>query len=132
MAGTSPTQRTLKAQKELGRECGIVERFNQYAGKFGIRQHLFGFIDIIAIDPKSEIIAIQSCGQSFSEHVYKLTEERNEIVTRWLKCARLELWGWRKVKLKRGGKAMRWKPRIADIVLPKDGNIKVNERCEND
>ena len=126
MAGISPTQRTLKSMREQGRLCGIVERFIQY-GKFGNRSDLFGFIDIIAIDPTQGIVAIQSCGQDFSGHVKKLTEERNEAVYEWLKHAPCELWGWRKVKLSRGGKAMRWKPRIADIII-KDNDIVCIER----
>ncbi len=120
MAGLSPTQRTLAAMREAGRICGIVERFNAHAGPFGIRQDLFGFIDIIAIDPVQGIVAIQSCGQDISGHVKKLTEERNEAVWRWLKHAPLELWGWRKVKLKRGGKAMRWRPRVIDFGIEGD------------
>ena len=127
MAGLSPTQRTLKAMREQGRLCGIVEKFNQYAGKFGIRQDLFGFIDIISIDPTEGIVAIQSCGQDFSGHINKLMGERNENMVEWLKHAKVELWGWRKVKLKRGGKAMRWKPRVADFWLEK-GEIKYEER----
>jgi hypothetical protein len=117
MAGISPTQRTLKAMREQGRLCGIVERFQQHGGRFGIRQDLFGFIDIVAIDPVDGIVAIQSCGQDFSGHIKKITEERNEAAFEWLKHAKLELWGWRKVKLARGGKAMRWMPRVADIIL---------------
>ena len=113
----TPTQRTLKAQREQGRICGIVEKFNGFVGPHGIRQDLFGFIDIIAIDPEQGIIAIQSCGQDYSGHVKKLTEDRNEAVFEWLKHAPVELWSWRKVKLHRGGKAMRWKPRIADLSL---------------
>jgi hypothetical protein len=128
MAGLSPTQRTLKAMREQGRLCGIVEKFNQHAGPFGIRQDLFGFIDIIAIDPERGIVAIQSCGQDFSGHIRKLTEERNEAVFEWLRHAPCELWGWRKVKLKRGGKAVRWKPRIADLSLSDDGEIVITER----
>ena len=113
----TPTQRTLKAMREQGRLCAIVEKFNPYAGSHGIRQDAFGFIDILAIDPVDGIIGIQSCGQNFSEHVKKLTEERNEAVYEWIKHAKAELWGWRKIKLKRGGKAERWMPRIADIKL---------------
>lgn len=128
MAGLSPTQRTLKAIREQGRLCGIVEKFNQYAGKFGIRQDLFGFIDIIAIDPEDGIVAIQSCGQDFRGHIRKLTEERNDIVFEWLKHAPCELWGWRKVKLKKGGKAMRWRPRIADLSISEGGELQVIER----
>ena len=127
MAGLSPTQRTLKAMREQGRLCGIVERFNQYAGAHGKRFDLFGFIDIICLDPADGIVGVQSCGQDYAGHVRKITEERNEAVFEWLKHARAELWGWRKIKLRRGGKAMRWRPRIGDIVL--DGeDVKIVER----
>lgn len=126
--GISNTQRTLKAMREQGRICGIVERFNAFVGAHGIRIDLFGFIDIITLDPVDGIVAIQSCGSSFSEHVEKLTEEKNEYVFEWLKYAKVELWGWRKVKLKRGGKAMRWKPRIADFTLSDDNELIVTER----
>lgn len=113
--------------REQGRICGIVEKFNRFGGDFGIRQDLFGFIDIIAIDPVNGIIAIQSCGQSFKAHCDKLITERNEAVYEWLKHAKLELWGWRKVKLSRGSKAMRWRPRIADIELAGE-EIEISER----
>jgi len=127
MAGLSPTQRTLKALRAQGRICGIVERFLQYAGKFGARKDLFGFLDIIAIDPIQGIVGIQSCGSAFSEHVKKMTEERNEEMFEWLKWAKVELWGWRKVKLRRGSVAIRWKPRIADFWL-ENNNIVYKER----
>jgi hypothetical protein len=109
----------MRALREMGRVCGIVEKFNPYAGPHGIRQDLFGFIDIIALDPERGVVAIQSTGQDFSGHYKKLTQERNENVHEWLKTpgATLELWGWRKVKVKRGGKAVRWKPRIQEIKL---------------
>jgi predicted TIM-barrel fold metal-dependent hydrolase len=127
MSSLSPTQRTLAAQRELGRHVGVVERFNRFAGTHGIRQDLFGFIDLIALDPVEGIIAIQSCGQDFAGHIRKMTEERNEAMYDWLKHAPCELWGWRKVKLKRGGKAVRWKPRIADFYL-QGPEVKLEER----
>jgi len=98
--------RTIRALKEQGRIPGIVERFNPHVGPHGIRQDLFGFIDIIALCPDHGIVAVQSCGQDFAGHVRKMTEERNEAMFEWLKHARVELFGWRKVKLKRGGKAV--------------------------
>lgn len=114
----SPTQRTLRYLRQQGRICGIVEKFNPHVGPHGIRQDLFGFIDIIALDPERGIIGIQSCGQDFAQHRRKITEERTDIVAEWLKSGgKVELWGWRKLKLKRGGKAMRWQPRIEEIVL---------------
>ena len=116
----TPTQRTLKYLKDMGRVCGIVERFNPYVGAHGIRQDLFGFIDIIALDRKEGIIAVQSCGQAFSAHYKKITEERFHECQMWLRCGgKVELIGWRKVKLKRGGVAMRWKPRVK-IITQKD------------
>jgi len=99
--------------------CGIVEKFNPHVGPHGIRQDLFGCLDIIALDPKRGVLGIQACGQSFSAHKDKLLGERYQEVTEWLSTpgTLLELWGWRKVKLKRGGKAMRWKPRLGRITL---------------
>jgi hypothetical protein len=123
MANT-PTQRTIKALKEQGHICGIVEKFNRFVGPHGIRQDLFGFIDIISIDPIDGIIGIQSCGQDFSGHVKKILNELNEsnyeALIAWLKFSKLHLYGWRKVKLKRGSKAMRWKPRIGIFELKDD------------
>jgi hypothetical protein len=109
------TQRTLKALKDGGYLCGMVERFNQYAGPHGIRQDLFGIIDIIAIK-KGELLGVQSTGQAFAEHDRKILASEN--LRPWLESgARFELWGWRKVKKKRGGKAMVWKPRIKEYRL---------------
>jgi len=127
MAGISPTQRTLAAMREQGREVGIVERFLHHVGPYGIRKDLFGFIDIIAIDPVDGIVAIQSCGQDFSSHIHKMTEDRNLQMIAWLKHAKVELWGWRKIKLKRGGKAMRWKPRVAKFHLTTDEKVVYTE-----
>lgn len=127
MAGISPTQRTLALLREQGRVCGVVERFNAFVGPYGIRQDFLGFADIICVDPEKGIIAVQSCGQAFSAHKKKILEERTENVTAWIKHAPIELIGWRKVKLERGGKALRWKPRIGDVKLV-DGKLTIEER----
>lgn len=119
MAGLTPTQRTLRALRELGRVAGIVERFNAYAGPHGVRQDLFGIIDVLALDPERGVVGIQSTGQDFAAHWRTLTQERVQEVTDWLRTpgTSLELWGWRKVKLHRGGKAERWQPRIKVVSL---------------
>jgi hypothetical protein len=121
----TPTQRTLKALKDMGRKCGIVEKFNRFAGPHGVRQDLFGIIDIIALDKEQGVIGVQSCGSAFSEHYKKIIIEHREDTYEWLTTpgTKLELWGWRKVKVKRGGKAMKWEPRIQEITLEdlKDG-----------
>lgn len=117
--GLSPTQRTLRSLREHGLIAGIVEKFNPYAGKFGIRQDLFGIIDIIALDPEKGVIGVQSAGSAFSEHIHKMTEEKAQECIDWLSTpgAHLVLWSWRKVKLNRGGKAERWSPRVAVFSL---------------
>ena len=110
MAGLTPTQRTLKALRERGAICASVEKWNPYGGPHGVRVDLFGFIDLVLIDPQYGIVAIQSCGEAFSAHYKKIVE--NEIAPEWMKHGRIELWAWRKVKRVRGGKAMMWKPKI--------------------
>jgi len=128
MSGLTPTQKTTKFLKEQGRIVGKVESFNPYAGQFGQRKDLFGFIDLITIDPVKGIVAVQSFGQDWSGHVKKLQEERNEEMYEWLKHAKLEMIGWRKLSLKRGGLAKRWFPRIADVTLDSENNLVVTER----
>ena len=115
----SPTQRTMRELKNLGRRCAIVEKWNANVGPFGIRQDMFGIIDIIALDPERGVVGVQSCGQSYAAHMRTLTIERYQESYDWLSTPGtvLELWGWRKVKVKRGGKAMVWRPRIKIITL---------------
>ena len=113
---SSNTQRTLKALKEEGRVCGIVERWIPQAR---LRIDLFNFIDIISLCPEYEIItAVQSCGSDFKAHIDKILNQCRDDAILWLKCnGRIQVYGWRKLKLKRGGKAMRWRPRIKEITL---------------
>lgn len=116
----SPTQRTLQAMRRRGLNAAVVEKWNQHVGPHGIRQDLFGIIDVIALDHQTGVIGIQSCaGSGFSAHWKKLTEERAQETSDWLNTpgCTLELWGWRKVKLHRGGKAERWEPRVKVITL---------------
>ena len=117
--GLSAVQRTLRAMRDQGRICAIVERFNQYAGEFGRREDLFGIIDILVLDPERGVVGIQACGQDFKAHIRKITEEKAQESMDWLETpgTALELWGWRKVKLRPGALAMRWKPRVKIFTL---------------
>ena len=116
---TSPTQRTMRELRQQGRVCGIVERYNAFVGPHGIRQDLFGIIDIIALDPERGVVGIQSCGSDFAAHERTILQDRAQESIDWLSTPGtvLELWGWRKVKLKRGGVAMRWQPRLREFTL---------------
>ena len=115
----SPTQRTLREQRNQGRRCAIVEKWNAYAGKCGLHFDMFGIIDVIALDPERGVIGVQSCGNSFAAHYRKITIEKYQETLDWLQTpgTALELWAWRKVKKKRGGKQMVWRPRIKEITL---------------
>lgn len=112
----TPTQRTTKVLKGRGLVYAVVERWNPYAR---IRQDLFGIIDIIVLDPARGVVGIQSTGSAFAEHHRKLTQDRRQACVDWLSTPRtaLELWGWRKIKVKRGGKAVVWQPRIRVYTL---------------
>jgi len=114
MAKDSPTQRTLRALRDQGMKCGMVERYVAKAGPFGKKFDLFGIIDIIALDPIKGIIGIQSTGIGFREHYLKMVNDHGQDTLDWIRTpgASLQLWGWRKVKVKCGGKAMIYEPRI--------------------
>lgn len=118
----SPTARTIKYLRECGYVGDVVERFLPYAGKFGLRKDFLGFADLIVIRRDEGIVAVQSTGSAHSEHVRKLSDsECTENMLEWLSSGgRVQVISWRKVKLKRGGKAERWQPRIAEFLYEND------------
>ena len=99
----TPTNRTMAVPRKRGLKAGIVERWIGRArrpGGVGVRQDLFGIIDVIALDPARGVIGIQICGTGYAEHYKKITEEKRAETVAWLSTpgAILELWGWRKLK----------------------------------
>ena len=111
--------RTMGVLRGRGDKCAVVERFNPHAGDHGKRQDLFGIADILVLDPARGFVGVQVCGTDFASHVRKLTEECAQETVDWLNTPGgfVELWGWRKLKKKRGGKALIWTPRIQEITL---------------
>jgi len=114
--GLSSVQRTIRALRNQGAICDIAEKWNPHVGPYGIRQDLFGFIDLVVLSPNG-IVGVQCCsGSSFGEHLRKILD--NEFAPEWLRSGgKIEIWAWRKVKKKRGGKLMLWQPRIREITL---------------
>jgi hypothetical protein len=115
--GNSYTQKTLKALRDSGAVTGIVEHWNPFDHK---RHDLFGFIDIIAMFiPKGgedgAVCAVQSTGPSgHMDHKRKILAEPRALI--WLKSGgTIQLWSWRKLLVKRGGKARRWVQRVEHI-----------------
>ena len=119
--GISYLSMTMKACRDIGRSIDKCEHFNPYGGMringkpTGIRVDLFNFIDAISLHPTEGIVAIQSCGPSgHSQHKKKILA--NKYAPMWLNAGgQIELWSWRKLIEKRGGKLRHWHARIERI-----------------
>lgn len=107
----TPTQRSLKMLREDGWSCWIVEKWNPHAR---VRVDLFGVADILCVRGADTLAVQTTSGSNVSARVKKLDE--NEYLSKlrgagWI----IHIHGWRKVKVKRGGKATVWACRILDI-----------------
>lgn len=107
----TPTARTLAALRTDGWLAEVVERWNPYAR---IRRDLFNMVDILAVR-SAETLAVQvTAGSGVSARCAKLNASAALpvlLTAHW----RMEVHGWRKVKLKRGGKAKRWQCRTVNM-----------------
>jgi hypothetical protein len=73
---TSPTQRSLAVLRARAYTCEIVEHWNAFVG---IRQDLFGFIDIVALG--GGFLAVQTTsGSNVAARVSKITAREVEKV----------------------------------------------------
>jgi hypothetical protein len=124
MSRTSPTQRTLEALRAQGHLADIWERWISFHGRVGpipgVRKDGFGFVDLVYLDLiRGAIVGVQACaGASLADRRTKILTECAAAAQIWLRChGHIEMWAWRKVKLERGGKAMRWQPRVVEITL---------------
>lgn len=117
---SSPTQRTLERCRREGWRAAVVERWNPHAR---VRHDLFGFADLVVLDGGPGLLAIQATsGSNVSARCEKLSTEVADAVRAWLAAGlRCEVWGWRKVKVKRGGAATRWEVRRLRAFL--DGEL---------
>lgn len=108
----TPTQRSKAALERGGWSVAIVERWNPHAR---IRQDLFGFADLLAVKAGEAPLLVQvTSGSNAAARIAKITNEPRAL-TCLRASMRIEVHGWRKVKLKRGGTAMRWAPRIVEV-----------------
>lgn len=115
---SSHVTRTKKVFSDLGIPLENAQQWIQFGNddprrkEFninGFRKDLFGFIDLIAL-PAGKIVAIQVCGSDYASH--DRTILNNKYAKIWIMNGGIELWGWRKVVKKRGGRLKIWKPRI--------------------
>lgn len=106
----TPTSRTLAKLRADGYTAEVVERWNAYTRT---RHDLFNIIDVLAVRG-SETLGIQcTAGSCVSARVRKLAES---TALPLLHAAgwNVQVWGWRKLKVRRGGKSTRWDCRIID------------------
>jgi len=106
-----------------------VQKYNAFSGQ---RSDMFGIFDLFAFDDTT-CIGVQVCLTDVKGHITKMAEEHRIVLSRWLKhpSRKAMLFGWRKVKVKRGGKAMVIRARIFDFTL-EDGVIVTQERKKSD
>src|SRR4030095_400705 len=102
------TQRSLQLLRDEGfRPVQVVEHFNPHVK---IRQDLFGFADILAVHPDKRItLAVQATMGHGNLWARRQKIEANDNArlcyrARW----QIEIHGWVKKKIKRGGKAFRY------------------------
>jgi hypothetical protein len=107
----TPTQRSLALLRRGGWTAEVVERWNSHAR---IRHDLFGCIDILAVRDGETLGVQTTSGSGVSARLRKLVGlPVLDTLHRAGWCVQVH--GWRKVKLRRGGKASRWDCRIVDM-----------------
>jgi len=108
---TSPTQRSKAALVADGWTVATVERWNPH---MRIRQDLFGFADLLAMKPVEYPLLVQVTSTGWSSRIKKI--RASDLAFTALNSGfRIEVHGWRKLLIKRGGKAVRWTPKIVPI-----------------
>lgn len=110
---TSPTQRSLAHLRKAGLICAIVEHFNVHCG---IRQDLYGWIDILALDPVTgELTAVQTTsGPNVAARIDKIRAWPH--LQAWLLRHRAVVHGWSKKGPR--GKRKLWALREVDLSYP--------------
>lgn len=112
----TPTARSLKLLREQGHHAEVVEKWNAHTKQ---RKDLFGFGDILAIknDGEPGVVIVQTTSSgNMAARIDKIKAE--PLAQAWLRSSphnRIEVHGWGKYKVKRGGKAVRWRCRVVEI-----------------
>lgn len=106
-----PTERTLKYLRSQGYHAQVVEKWNPFAK---IRQDLFGWIDIVAVNPALHgVLGVQTT--SYSNMSARMTKARgNPALQAWLNAGgTLSVMGWKRSKAERN----RWVPVVWPVTM---------------
>lgn len=101
----TPTQRSLAVLRERGFLAEVVERWVPGAN---IRKDLFGFVDIVAVDPDGVLFVQTTSGDHVANRIAKIADHPNLPAVRAANV-RIHVHGWRK------SAAGRWVLREEDI-----------------
>lgn len=111
----TPTQRSLARLHAAGWTLvQVVEHFNPHVMPHGIRQDLFGIGDVLAVSGRRTLLVQTTSGSAVPPHMRKMLMSAALPVllhAGW----EFEVHGWRRVKVKRGGNAIRWDCRVIPI-----------------
>jgi len=119
--------------RDLGFHCEVVERWNPHVR---VRKDLFGIADILAVGHGLTIMVQTTSGSNLAARVKKIIAMRTFGLV-WLGVSghRIEVHGWAKHKMRRGGKAYRYKLNCREITIPQflggkdeDQEVRVQER----
>lgn len=116
MAGISPTSRTLKVLRARGAVPAVVERWNPGAR---VRQDLYGFIDIVAMEPgQTGLLGVQATSESggnVAARLVKIAAEPRAAL--WLDAGnRIVVHGWGK----KGARGRRKVWTLREVVVTRD------------
>lgn len=119
---STPTQRSLQKLRNEGYVPEVVERYNKFAR---VRHDLWNCLDILAVNGRDVVGVQTTSGSNLANRVSKL--RKNPTVPLILASGiRIELHGWRKLRVRGTKKAQRWECRVVeltpDILNPRDPN----------
>ena len=116
MGKTSPTQRAIAWAKKNGYEAAVVEQRLPIPDMF-VTRDMFNFADLVVLRPGKPNLAVQvTSGPNLAARVKKILAEPRARM--WLEGGgEIEAHGWRRLKVKRGGKAVRWELRVVPVTL---------------
>lgn len=112
-----PAERTLQWVRKHGALAAIVEKWNPHVGGHGIRQDLFGLVDVLSLwQARSDYI--QCCGVDVASHITKIKSSVDlQARLQTILCdptRNFFIIGWRKRQLKTQ-KRPEWVVRILQI-----------------
>lgn len=112
--------RSTAFAKRQGWTCWTTERWVPIPGMpgGGRRMDMGGWCDHVVIR-NGECVGVQSASMSGrAAHLSKMgSEPAASGIRAWLSVPghRAELWSWRRIKVKRGGKAVRWECEVTPL-----------------